>query len=182
MSRQIQGLQWARTISRPQSIRSTKVRGTRLLGLAYEARVAQALRGAINGQWFEFLDSNGYGVCQTDHLVVHEGTLWVLETKLTDIFQGKLQLQELYLPVVAAALGATPRGAVVVRHLIRANTLDTIVGNLHEAQAVPGVPVIHWLGTTPLSTLWPLSAGGPAKPPCKKRKNKRHSATPVHRR
>jgi hypothetical protein len=149
--REIVGLVWAKPCQRPKGIPRSRPRGTKALGLSYERRVAKALPGAISGQWFEYFDANGPGYCQMDLVLKDRGQVWVVEVKLTDIFQGKNQLNKLYLPIARAIWGSA-RGAVVVRHLSKALASDLIFENFDQAQGFAAIPVIHWLGSSPL---WP---------------------------
>lgn len=152
MSRVIQGLIWAKGVPRPASIPVSRGRGVKALGRAYERKVAKALPDAKHGQWFQFLDVNGLGHCQTD-LILLTDPIWVLEVKLTDVDGAREQLEKLYFPVVSHVFKRAVRGAVVVKHLSGASRGGKIVENFDQATALPGIPIIHWRGIGPLSPL-----------------------------
>lgn len=52
--------------------------------------------------WLDFLDSDGWHLCQPDGVVVCEDRVVVLEVKLKECWQGYEELRCLYLPVAKA--------------------------------------------------------------------------------
>jgi hypothetical protein len=85
---------------------SRKSRGARLQGERYERRFGRFLKRAsfdtelLSGQWFEYEDVNGPGWAQTDHILVYPAAIIVFECKLTQHRNARLQLEDLYLPLV----------------------------------------------------------------------------------
>lgn len=118
MSRVIRGLRWAKECARPACIPIARPRGVKAAGLRYERALARALPGTLPGRWFEFEDAAGHGFCQTDLLLGWEGHACVLECKYTWTREGHQQLEELYLPVVQAALSRPVLGLQVCRRLV----------------------------------------------------------------
>lgn len=151
MARTIRGLKWARTCQRPGGLPQARPRGAKAAGLRYERSLASALPcPAKHGQWFEFEDSAGRGICQPDLLVNWQGHLLVLEAKYSWCPEGHQQIDGLYLPVVGLALRRPVSGLVVVRRMLgqmpswarRASSLDEAA-----SLALAGHRVVwHWLG------------------------------------
>lgn len=119
-------------------------------GLRYQRAVIKALPAGTNpGPWFSYLDANGPGICQPDALVGLDGTLWVVEIKLTYTPEADRQLDLLYLPVVQLALMPRRiRGLVVCQGLTGECSADRVVHTLQDAIGRPETPfpVVHWLG------------------------------------
>lgn len=159
MSREIRSLSSAGICERPRGIPVTRARkGAKAYGLRYERAFAKAASWALHGQWFEFRDSAGPGHCQTDFLARFFDLAVILETKLSDVEQGRKQLRGLYEPVVQKALGLRPVGIVVVRHLTHLKETrgtyrvhETLASAITQALADPGrLPVLHWRERGPL--------------------------------
>lgn len=147
----VKGLKWARIGEGPE-LPLRRPRGAKALGLRYERALARALPGAIHGQWWEYEDLNGHGWCQSDLIMRVGAELVVLEAKYSWVEKGHEQMEELYMPVIEAALGQRPLGIEVcknlrygVRHVN--SDLDKAI-----AQARVSRSVLHWLGVGPLST------------------------------
>lgn len=159
MSRVISELAWAQLCSRPRSIpKQRKRRGAKAYGLRYEESLAKALPFALHGQWFEFRDANGQGHCQTDFLMRVAEQSIIIEAKLTDIEQARLQLRYLYEPIIERAFGEKPLGIVVVRHLSDLKSIQSrfmvydslksaILGGLAEPTRLA---IWHWRERTPI--------------------------------
>lgn len=148
MSRNVEGLKFAAMMSeRPKVIPIGRPRGIKAKGIAYEKALAGALpSGAQRGAWFEFRDINGGGYCQPDYLVEIDGVVVILECKYTWTRAALLQLNKLYLPVVAKALNKPTRGIVVCKVLVP-DASGQVCGSLEDALAVRnGIPIWHWLG------------------------------------
>jgi hypothetical protein len=154
--RRIRGLKWAKQLHEwPDSIPRPRPRGVKAYGRRYESLVAKALGpDAIHGAWWEYKDANGPGLCQTDFLIVGAMAL-VLECKHTWTLEGIEQLQDLYLPVVAMALGKRTIGVQVCKNLVawaegpRGETLSEAV----VMARITGLPTtVHWRGVLPLLT------------------------------
>jgi hypothetical protein len=109
---------------------------------------------ASHGKWFEFRDRNGPGYCQVDVLLEMPRSVLILEAKYTWVPEGHCQVERLYEPVVAKALGKPARGLVVTKRLVPdmapgiavAGTLLDAAKALASGQRV----VLHWLGNSPL--------------------------------
>jgi hypothetical protein len=86
---------------------SPRVQGAKLEGLRYERRFGRYLKKAarrsaeiLSGQWFEFEDHGGPGWAQPDHILIYPGQVLVFECKLTQHPHARVQLEELYFPLV----------------------------------------------------------------------------------
>lgn len=153
----ISGLLWARPSSSPHARRAGKQSGARAAGLRYENAVAKLLSGTVHGQWFEFEDKNGRGHCQPDLVFQQSGAVWVLEVKYTWVPEAHSQLELLYLPVLAVAMGKPVYGIVICKVLVpeirRVGSIE-VVASLADAMASARGgkrPVLHHLpssGTT----------------------------------
>jgi hypothetical protein len=63
--------------------------------------------------WLDFLDDDGWHLCQPDGILRTDAGVFVLEMKLRQNWQGYEELRHLYLPVVSRYLGAPVRGLLV---------------------------------------------------------------------
>lgn len=153
MTRRIEGkLLWARSCERPGSLKCQRARGPKAKGLRYEEELARELEGlgldVLHGQWFQFADRRGSGVCQVDLILPRPAGLLVLESKLTWTPEALRQL-ELYLPVVSLAFGGVRTiGMQVCRNLVPGLT-STVVGDLARGEELAGggrEVCWHWLG------------------------------------
>jgi hypothetical protein len=135
MYRQITGLKRARALDeRPQGIPVGRARGAKGNGIRYERAVAASLPEAIHGQWFEFVDANGPGWCQTDLLLAESGKTVIVEVKYTWTGEAWTQLERLYKPVVELAFGRPVVGIVCCRRLLPETlTVNAVSGTLGEA-------------------------------------------------
>lgn len=162
MSRVIVGLSFARACPRPASIPLPRPRKKcKLAGIKYERELAKAISGANYGQWFEFLDRNGRGHCQTDLILEESACIFVFEAKYTWTEAGHRQIELLYRPVVEKTWGKPVFGVVVCKVLTRDTPRDWITSGFEaaKARAARGLPtVLHWIG----GPLVPFAA---AKPP-----------------
>jgi hypothetical protein len=154
--RKISGLKWAKASDR-RPFGTPKIgRGAKSYGIRYERAVAKALTGATHGQWFEFEDSNGLGMCQTDFLVLRAGVIGIVEVKYTWTPEAEDQIERLYKPVVSAALGLPVCGLVICKNLTREVPADTVFETFGEALGSAiwwsggPLPVLHWLGKGPI--------------------------------
>lgn len=149
MIRQIRGLEFARPARRPAGLPIGRPRGAKLAGLRYERGLAAEMPEARHGQWFEYRDEAGPGVCQTDLLLGRDGRCLVLEVKYTWTIEGHRQLEWLYLPVVSAAIARPTLGVVVCRRLVEGMAGVKVARSLDEAfeAAAAGKRTAwHWLG------------------------------------
>lgn len=169
VTRVISGLKFANPCSRPLSIGISRPRGAKAHGIRYEKNCAKGLPLARHGQWWQYVDSNGLGVCQTDLVLEFEACAVVLEAKYTWTPQGHFQCEKLYQPVVSKALGKPAFGLVICRALRdEAQMGDVMVASrLMEALAwcQRKRVALHWLGEVPMLKLDPATRLGPAIPP-----------------
>jgi hypothetical protein len=96
-------------------------------GLRYERRVQKALTKVKAGfignvevnPWFRFVDAMGTNYCSPDMLVhLANGSVVVVEVKLTWVAQALAKLTDLYVPVVERALGTRAMPLVIVKNLV----------------------------------------------------------------
>lgn len=153
----ISGLISAATCTRPRNLPTSRLRGTKRLGMKYERDFAKAIQQkypsvTLIGQWFNFIDHNGHGYCQTDILVKLRDQVLVFECKLTDCEKGRSQLSRLYRPVVERCWGLPTRGIVVTRHLSGETKLELVTDQLALALAFnrEAIPTLHWRERNPL--------------------------------
>lgn len=151
MTRQLRSLRWVRLAERPSALPRSRPRGAKAKGLAYEADLRLGLgTAAIHGQWFEFEDLNGRGWCQVDWIVPwSEGTLVVLECKLTWTPEAFRQLGGLYVPIVEKVWGCEVLGLQVCRNLVPGLS-SVVVGDLERGVEVAKAgreACWHWLGS-----------------------------------
>lgn len=129
----VRGLQWTRPTASPWPKGRGPRKASKREGIAYERAVAKALPAAVYHQWFEFGDQSGSNFCCPDLLLDLGTHLVCLECKLTDWPEAKLQLSELYLPVLAAHYRRPVRGIVVAKNLSFKSRLDTVADNFAKA-------------------------------------------------
>lgn len=164
-SRVVQGLKYAVTCGTPGHVGVSRPRGAKAHGLRYERGLAKAVPVARHGQWFQFIDSNGLGTCQTDLLLEFAELMVVLEAKYTWTLAGHWQDERLYRPVVARAFGKPAFGLVVCKTLrAEAEMGDVMVVHrlmdaLHWCQRKR--TVLHWLGEAPFMKIDPGTRLGP---------------------
>lgn len=140
----------------PTNYPPAPTRGSRAVGLRYERAFAGALEALYPGTsdhnpWFYFEDANGPGYCQPDLLLAYGQDLFVIEAKLTDCEAGRLQLRELYLPVLRHVLGNRVFGLTVSRNLT-VNTPEKLICESVDIAILSArnhqIPVLHWRGGT----------------------------------
>jgi hypothetical protein len=164
--RKIEQLVWAAARDAgPWGDVKRRLRGAKRLGIKYEDALANALPAARRGQWFEFLDRNGWGWCQTDLLLRVGDSLVVLEAKHTWTLAGHSQIELLYRPILEKCGTLPVLGIVVCKHLIPempvrvARTMDEALAIARRRQPV----ALHWIGSGRLdyemrSTAVPVAA------------------------
>jgi hypothetical protein len=150
----VSGLTWAEAHKGwPKAIPRVRARkGPKGDGIRFERKVAEAASWAKAGQWFEFADVNGRGLCQTDLIYETKGLVLVVECKYTWVPEGHSQIESLYRPVIELATAKPVVGVVLVKVLkpeIRAYGAP-VFGDLQRAVdwavANGGTPVVQWLG------------------------------------
>jgi hypothetical protein len=108
--------------------------------------------------WWEYRDVGGIGWCQTDFFGKAKEWAIILETKLTWTQDAEDQLYELYVPVVACALGISRSQVlpiVVCKYLTCSASrpvCDTLRGAILESMetSAPFCSVWHHIGGVPL--------------------------------
>ena len=108
--RRVRGLRWVELrpdgpFKRPKPRRTCVKRG-----VAFERRVGKALKRALTSsnldgelvseQWFLFADQDGVNWAQTDHYLITEERILLMECKLTQTDSATPQLLSLYLPLL----------------------------------------------------------------------------------
>jgi len=68
--------------------------------------------------WLEYEDDNGYGMCSPDIVLDLEDRILVLECKLTQTETARLQIFQLYAPVLSRCWNKPIVGVGVFRNLI----------------------------------------------------------------
>ena len=95
------------------------------MGLTYERRVGKELGryvetgffiGLEHNPWFTFSDTYGTANCSPDYLIHIKGGIIVVEVKLTYVEVALAKLDDLYLPVVSAALQTKVFPLVICRN------------------------------------------------------------------
>lgn len=154
--RVISGLLSAAPCTRPGNLPTSRLRGTKRMGMKYERDFAKAIQqkypNALLGQWFTFRDRNGSGYCQSDIIVKLPLECIIFECKLTDCDKGRSQLARLYRPVVERCWGLPTRCMVVTRHLSGETKLELVTDQLKDALAFnrEAIPTLHWRERNPL--------------------------------
>lgn len=155
--RVISGLLSAAPCTRPRNLPTSRLRGTKRMGMKYEKDFSTEIRRrypaiTLSGQWFRFVDSNGGGFCQPDIIVLLKTECIIFECKLTDCEKGRSQLSRLYRPVVERCWGLPTRGVVVTRHLSGETKLELVTDQLAQALAFnrQAIPTLHWRERNPL--------------------------------
>lgn len=154
----VEDLRAAWLCEKPPSIPASRPRGVKRTGITYEKNFGKALSLAfkfdkvIPGQWFHFSDTNGFGYCQTDWLVICPLEIFIFECKLTDTEKGRSQINRLYRPVVEQVFKLPTRGIVVTRHLTKETELALVCDQLAAARSFNFgvVPTLHWRERAPL--------------------------------
>jgi hypothetical protein len=138
---------------RPNCIPQSRPRGVKAYGVRYEKALAARLPVAQRGIWWEFVDANGPGYCQTDFIIDLPGGIVILECKYTWVAEGHIQIENLYKPVVEQARGCPVAGLVVVKKLTPGMNGTRVVSSLEEALRLESLGfrvVLHWLGIGPI--------------------------------
>lgn len=153
--RSIVGLEYAALCLRPAHIPKGRPRGAKAAGLRYEKALAAAIPRAEHGQWIEFRDLNGPGHCQFDLMIEGAKRIVLIECKLTDVEQGRKQLESLYFPVAKMIWpDKKPLGIVAARHLSKESDLSRVRTTLKDAIKAAEfeniIPVLHWMERNPL--------------------------------
>lgn len=147
-TRAISGLRFAALCGVPNHAGRNATRGKKAHGVRYEKLLAKGLGVARHGQWFQFIDSNGHGYCQTDLLIEFRECVAVLEAKYTWTPQGHFQVERLYKPVLERAFGKPVRGFVVCKKLTDGMGETLVVSRLMEALSWSENKrvAMHWMG------------------------------------
>jgi len=92
----------------------------------------------IAEQWIEYEDANGSGFAQPDFYFITDYCLIVLEAKLTQKIQGRLQIDELYRPLLRRIYRLPVVGIQVCKNLTRdpgkwqIESPTTVLGDIRE--------------------------------------------------
>lgn len=141
---------------KPPFIPSPKrLKGAKGLGVAFERRLAKEIPRATHGQWFNYLKDDEPHWCQTDILLEGAKTVCVIEVKLTNFQEARLQLQDLYCPVLRAAYPAKEVFSLVaLRHVGNVPSevpiFDQLSCAIEAARSQHKLVVFHWLGKGPV--------------------------------
>lgn len=144
--RKVVGLKWAQEAREGRGWPASRLRkGAKARGIRFERDLGTMLGPSWqHGKWFEFDDMNGMGMCQPDWIKVLPGAVLVLECKYTWVPSGRLQIAELYKPVLEHVYKRPVVGAVVSKVLV-AGMDQAVASSLEDALRCGGV--WHWLGT-----------------------------------
>ena len=159
MTRVVKGINYAKCCDRPKGIPQSRPRGStaKAQGLRYERPVGKALGPLVlEGQWFEYEDSFGPGVCQTDFLLLCRDYCCVIESKYTWVAEGHFQVECLYLPVVEEVWKRPTFGFVVCKRLTNEIKRANVEVTTDLAVAIDGAArgkrmVLHWIGVGSLA-------------------------------
>lgn len=164
VTRAIDGLKYAVTCGVPGHVGVSRPRGAKAHGVRYERQVAKAIPDARHGQWFQFIDQNGHGTCQTDLLIEFPELVVVLEAKYTWTPEGHFQVDRLYKPVVERAFGKPCHGLVICRALRDEREMGSVLVVHRLMEAISWCQrkrtVLHWLGGDSLLKLDPSTRLG----------------------
>jgi hypothetical protein len=99
-----------------------RLRGAKARGLTYQKKAIHELErtfGSIltSGRWISFIDRNGPGFAQPDAFLQSPHATICFECKLTLCEAGRLQIQELYRPLLRALFGLPVVGVLMCRNL-----------------------------------------------------------------
>lgn len=151
--RAIAGLLWAAETPAGPFGPQKRRKGTKRQGLGYEKKIAKALPRARFNPWFHFVDANGSGYCQPDFIQeLLDGSLLILEAKLTDTPTAYEQIERLYRPILQHIYpDRSILGMVICKNLAQGSRgvytdLEAAIGAARKGV----VPTFHWLGHTPL--------------------------------
>jgi hypothetical protein len=148
-------LEYAALCLRPAHIPKSRPRGAKAAGLRYEKALAAAIPRAEHGQWVEFRDLNGPGHCQMDLVIEGSKRVVIIECKLTNVEEGRAQIENLYFPVARMIWpDKKPLGIVAVRHLSKEFDLSRVESTLKSAiwraETQNMIPTLHWMERMPL--------------------------------
>ena len=98
--------------------------GWKQKGIRFQRTVGRYLKRELPyeifaGQWLEFEDANGSGFAQPDFYFLTDRALFCLEAKLTQKLQGRLQIDELYRPLLSRIYQKPVVGILVCKNLTR---------------------------------------------------------------
>lgn len=144
-------LKWARRCKRPDFIPESRCAGAAQRGLVYERKVAEHLRAqfggrVLHGQWIEYCDQWGYGVCQPDIIILPETSeepILILECKLTVNKEAERKLKNIYKKVVAKTFNNNHILIAQVACNLSKGWKGNIVSNLEEIYQSKGF--VTWI-------------------------------------
>lgn len=96
-----------------------------------------------SGVWIGYVDRNGPGAAEIDHLVYWKGGLVIIECKLSQTPNAELQISELYHPLLKHIFrGQLVQGVQVCKYLYMAP--NNPVGSLREVLAARTEDIFTW--------------------------------------
>jgi hypothetical protein len=145
-------LLYAKFVERPKHIPESRGRtAAQKEGRRFEKKVLEKLKELLPGakieyhQWIEYADENGVGYCEPEAFVEFEHKVLLVECKRTGIEGGKLQMVQLYAPLLALLIGKPIQMVQICRHVNKATPgpleddfLQVLAGNQPYA-------TIQWL-------------------------------------
>lgn len=162
MTRQVQGLEWAKWAAAPAFARGKRrLSKPQRAGLAFQRKAGKALthfgQSCKAGAWISYRDRVGPGLAQPDIvLVLPEGVL-VLEIKLKFTLRAIPQLDALYVPLLQYLFPSRPIWrAVLCKHAAPEISefhafpaVDATLSDLCQPEVQPPMPVLLWPKVTP---------------------------------
>lgn len=94
--------------------------------------------------WFSYLDANGLGYAEADHIIFLRDRAVILECKLSQTENAALQIKQLYRPLLRKILGegVLIQGVQVCKNLYR--ECPGLVGSLQEVLASNSEDIFTW--------------------------------------
>ena len=125
MPRKIEGLYFVSRLSeRPRNIpKPSRLTGSRAAGIAYEKKVIRTLKRRFPTadlkyhEWLQFADKNGGGYAEPEAYIVLKEFVFLLECKRTGGLAGKLQVTELYAPLLERVYERPVRSLLICKYV-----------------------------------------------------------------
>ncbi len=161
MYHEVKSLERAEFCENPRTgFRTTKARGVKAKGLAYERRVRKFLnsfpfgkgREIKSGQWIRYLDAGETRHAQVDHLVVDSQRGLIIECKFSHSRSAQGQLYSLYWPLIRSIFPRHPFSLVELVHHYgwrydkecEKVTIDTLDEAIAQASLNPKFFICQW--------------------------------------
>ena len=133
-------------------VRTSRLSPAQANGVRYENKVHKALTAlgkslpttVEHNPWFRFKDDNGFGSCSPDAILWFDGyfTALVVEVKYTWVPTARVKFENLYAPVLRAALGPENVLSLIICHNLTPDApkpIENIGSDYNHA-------VYQWLG------------------------------------